>query len=477
MNIKQSISRIFTIILLVLAWVGTANAAADSWEYGLHNKDFKFSGGSGTHSDPYIIGNAQDLADLAYLVTEKNDDVTGKYFKQTADITLNDFEVSDNINEENINAKEWTPIGEYGFWRDDDFQGFYDGGGHYISGLYFGEKAAERYYIGLFGSCEDAIISNLTLKNVYIDNLNSSVYSYIGALVGYSMGSTFNNVRVESCKILISPNKKQVDCGGFIGHAGHSQYFTDDFFNGNIIIKDNINNNFTCGGFVGNNGYKSVFTHCKTGKGRIFIHDTKSEDTGSWHTLFFVGGFVGENTQHETQIFGCVNQMDILVYKENEKYTFNSLWAFNFARNCSKISQSANFGNIITQGNVNGTIGFNELMVYNNEYDRYKEEIVDCVNYGVYLTSTKTVENGEGLNILPFNYKRDYYGSATNSGKLPTGSNDDANIVLRSICPREANATKYGNYASDGTELKLADIKAQADDIIQKNNDANGKRV
>lgn len=169
--------------------------------------------------------------------------------------------------------------------------------------------------------------------------------------------------------------------------------------------------------------------------------------------------------------------MDILVYKENEKYTFNSLWAFNFARNCSKISQSANFGNIITQGNVNGTIGFNELMVYNNEYDRYKEEIVDCVNYGVYLTSTKTVENGEGLNILPFNYKRDYYGSATNSGKLPTGSNDDANIVLRSICPREANATKYGNYASDGTELKLADIKAQADDIIQKNNDANGKRV
>lgn len=210
MNIKQSISRIFTIILLVLAWVGTANAAADSWEYGLHNKDFKFSGGSGTHSDPYIIGNAQDLADLAYLVTEKNDDVTGKYFKQTADITLNDFEVSDNIYEENINAKEWTPIGEYGFWRDDDFQGFYDGGGHYISGLYFGEKAAERYYIGLFGSCEDAIISNLTLKNVYIDNLNSSVYSYIGALVGYSMSSTFNNVRVESCKILISPNKSKL---------------------------------------------------------------------------------------------------------------------------------------------------------------------------------------------------------------------------------------------------------------------------
>ena len=127
MSIKLSLSRLFATMLLVLVCATTASA--DDWQYNKQGTTYKFSGGSGIPSDPYLISTAQDLADLAALVNVKRDYVSSKYFKQTKDITLTSLTV-ENGEVKNFDEKtcqEWTPIGMYGHIWDDDFQGVYDG--------------------------------------------------------------------------------------------------------------------------------------------------------------------------------------------------------------------------------------------------------------------------------------------------------------------------------------------------------------
>ncbi|MCL2477777.1 hypothetical protein [Candidatus Bathycorpusculum sp.] len=51
-----------------------------------------FDGGSGTASNPYRIANAQQLAYLAQQVNGGTD-YSGQYFRQTEDITLNEYNV------------------------------------------------------------------------------------------------------------------------------------------------------------------------------------------------------------------------------------------------------------------------------------------------------------------------------------------------------------------------------------------------
>ncbi len=192
------------VLTLSLILIGTlpilADSKAESWNYPSSNPKLSSFQGSGSASSPYLIQSAQDLANLAYIVTDANNDVTGKYFKMTRDIYLNDFTVdAEGKISANGDLKSWTPIGEYGIVWDDDFQGIFDGDGHTIYGLYINESSS-RPYIGLFGSTEDAIIKNLTIQNAYIHR-NTSNYEdcVIGTLVGSALNSTFTNVGVKGC--------------------------------------------------------------------------------------------------------------------------------------------------------------------------------------------------------------------------------------------------------------------------------------
>ena len=86
---------IMSLVLLFMAGGQSVCLAADSWSYPPSKPDGKFGGGSGSYYDPYLINNAQQLADLAYMVNH-GEYFKGKYFKLTTDITLNDN--SDNRN-------------------------------------------------------------------------------------------------------------------------------------------------------------------------------------------------------------------------------------------------------------------------------------------------------------------------------------------------------------------------------------------
>ena len=133
----MNLNRIISILCLLLffTWEGSVSHAADSWSYPTSKPDGRFGGGSGSYYDPYLINNAQQLADLAYMVNH-GEYFKGKYFKLTTDITLNDNVLNDDgTPNTSRTCQNWTPIGKFGVFSDDDFMGTFDGCGHTIRGF------------------------------------------------------------------------------------------------------------------------------------------------------------------------------------------------------------------------------------------------------------------------------------------------------------------------------------------------------
>ncbi|MCL1926905.1 MAG: hypothetical protein FWF95_07215, partial [Syntrophorhabdaceae bacterium] len=80
------------------------------------------STGSGTSLDPYKIGTAQQLKELADRVNS-GEEPSGQYYKLTNNIDLSEYGAGYN------GGKGWTPIGTTEYW----FDGTLDGTGKTIS--------------------------------------------------------------------------------------------------------------------------------------------------------------------------------------------------------------------------------------------------------------------------------------------------------------------------------------------------------
>ena len=61
---------IMCLVLLFMVGGPSVCLAADIWSYPTSKPDGRFGGGSGSYYDPYLINNAQQLADLAYMVNQ-----------------------------------------------------------------------------------------------------------------------------------------------------------------------------------------------------------------------------------------------------------------------------------------------------------------------------------------------------------------------------------------------------------------------
>ena len=122
--------------------------------------------GNGTAEIPYEIRNVNDLKLLAEKVNSGTD-YAGKYFKQTANIDLE-------------NEPNWTPIGgtvieHTSTWEISVFKGNYDGDGHKITNL---TTTEDSNHVGLFGKAEDATIQNCNVEG------KVKGYQYAGGIVG-----------------------------------------------------------------------------------------------------------------------------------------------------------------------------------------------------------------------------------------------------------------------------------------------------
>ena len=298
------------ILLVCLLLCVIINVQSASWSYpksavedptGTTDTELR----DGSKEKPYTISTAQELANFAYYV---NNHTTGaayknKYVELTADIILNDWVINEN-GSINTSAQEWVPIGEYGVFFNDSFEGIFDGNGYTISGVYVN---TEYSYNGLFGDLKHGSIKNLNVNDSYIVTGSKST----GGVVAYVHGTSFESDGVQLV----------VNCS----------------FQGTIEGKDS--NGEYVGGIVGRDESSSKITikNCST-EGRI------SDLKGS-----YIGGICAYGPAID--VVDCINRMDISGGKD---YSVGGISAkVHGVDNCINYGKIANS----TAKNIGGIVG------------------------------------------------------------------------------------------------------------------------
>ena len=143
----------------------------------------------GTAENPYLISSAEELKDLALLVSARNVEMTGlsaqsyrgKYFALSEDI---DIENADSV----------LPVGS----GSTPFSGNFSGRGHKIEGF---KINSTDEYTGLFGYLSYASVSDL-----YIENASVTGTGAAGIAAGRAVSSTLKNIVITASLLTASSN-------------------------------------------------------------------------------------------------------------------------------------------------------------------------------------------------------------------------------------------------------------------------------
>ena len=163
--------------------------------------------GKGTAENPYEIRNVNDLKLLAKKVNGGTD-YAGKYFKQTANIDLN-------------NEPNWIPIGTMLVEEGRPFQGTFDGDEHQITNLKISNGGQ---YAGLFGYTEGAVIKSCNVTG----EING--YNYTGGIVGYAN----DNTHILNCSFQGNVKGKGEGRGGIVGYMSGGGEVSGCFVTGTV---------------------------------------------------------------------------------------------------------------------------------------------------------------------------------------------------------------------------------------------------
>lgn len=185
--------------------------------------------GIGTEASPYEIDEASELLWFAETV---NGGSTTIHAVLTADIDMNPGYTfaEDGTYTTDGSAGElvtWTPIGN----SSNQFSGTFDGRGNFVSGLYTNDSAKE--YVGLFGSCNAATISNVGVTDNYF---RGSLY--VGGICGSGASEISNCYHTG---IVVG----ELIVGGIAGISG----IIEDCYNAGYVKGSNM-----VGGIAGSNG-------------------------------------------------------------------------------------------------------------------------------------------------------------------------------------------------------------------------------
>lgn len=289
--------------------------------------------GSGSADNPYLIATVNDLKEYCSSKTIKS------HGKLVADIVLNE-----NVLDENYQLNS----GDFELW--DKFavlDASFDGNNHSISGLYI--NLADRYNskFGLFKSIsENAIVSNLTIKDAYLgcEEYKNMSSRYAGGLSAESEGTIYN------CHFDGRIHSKLTDSGCYLG--GLCGYTYGGRIS-NCSVKGEIYGDTYGVGFVGYNSQDSlILDHC-TNYANLSAHG-------------YTAGFVGYSEKY-VKLNSCVNHGDI---KSSGNYTAGLVAS---CRNGGKLDSCYNHGSIEAEGNYAAGI---------LAYSDYKADFTSCANFG-----------------------------------------------------------------------------------------------
>ena len=230
--------------------------------------------GSGTEADAYQISNAADLTALQTQVNEKGFSYTGKWFRLTNNIDLNN--------------ELWTPIGVDSLHF---FGGSLDGGGKTISGL---KVETDRQWAGLFGSVRGTYGVPMTMRDLTLKNgsvkFTSSGTSCSGGLVAIVEGETALELRnVVAENLTVSGGD---DSGGLLGRGRVAM--TNCHNRGGSVTGE------YAGGLAGK-GHTTLLNH-------VFTGCTNSAKVVGERTA---GGMTGNETYNDGSYTSCANSGSI----------------------------------------------------------------------------------------------------------------------------------------------------------------------
>ena len=328
----MNLNRIISILYLLLFFTGEGELYA--WTYPTSKPSIPFTSGDGSYSNPYEIRNAQDLANLAYMVREGGEDYSGKHFVMTNDITLNENLVNADCTDRNTgNFQVWTPIGNNG--RDNIFKGNFNGNSHTISGLFIEDN---DYYNGLFGVVVKGTIRNLTIADSYMRASNPYSSNFYGFIAGQTSNATLLNCHVKNSCVTNTGNDSwnKVAIGGLVGNSMNYGVFRKCSFNGNFVLHSfHIKSLVNAGGILGNGSVTNLYS-CST-KGKFKV--TGSPAIG----VYGIGSDIGD-------AYGCVAGMDFDIQTHGEYYIgetkYHSLDVASFAYTSGRCTLCTTYGTI-----------------------------------------------------------------------------------------------------------------------------------
>ena len=248
-KLKKTLAFILTFAMLLSAVITAtavpATAATGVWDGTIADS---YAGGTGTEADPYLIETPQQLARMVGydVLTNYTADVingsTGKYYKLTADIYLNDVTASDWYTKSGLN--EWYT------GTASRFCGNFDGDGHTIRGLYFASNAA---YAALFPII-DSYAADRYFKNIRIADSYICGSSMAGAVAGRGYGGQSKTFYFQNCFVDNSVVLNVADvgatapwCGGFVGFSSIGTETRFNFENCGVLATDKNGNRLKYG--------------------------------------------------------------------------------------------------------------------------------------------------------------------------------------------------------------------------------------
>ena len=245
--------------------------------------------GSGTSNDPFQISTLSDLQCLSEYSSLWNG---GYYFIQTADIDASETSSWNS-------GAGFTPIGNDNI----RFNGYYNGQGHTINGLYINIEGSSTKYVGLFGYLETGLIENLGVKSGSVSSTTATLsHSFrTGSIVGYNNEGTIHNCYNTSSVFSSSAFSY---CGGIVGES-ESGTISNCYNTGDISASYRSN----CGGIVGDNS--GNISNCYN-TGNVFTYSPYAYPLKC-------GGVAGNNLNGS--ISSCYNTGNVSSSSDNGSYS------------------------------------------------------------------------------------------------------------------------------------------------------------
>lgn len=403
-----------------------------------------FFGGSGTEDDPYLISTIEEMALLSNLMEEEENynEYSHAYYELVADITLNEGVASQW--RDTPPQYSWKTIGIDHFTR---FEGYFNGNGHTISGIYINvdEPESAEHYFGLFGIVKDGIIENINIDNSYI--CLSGYTSGLGAVAGDVYDTTVSN-----CNVNAYIEFYDAECGGVAGE--NKGTVLDCTFSGEIRGLKEVSFS-EVGGIVGNN-FEGIVENC-VNSGSVYVKSEAMEG---------VGGIVGttrggkiSNCQNSGIISGadCIGGVIGTIRSSN-------IGAATLAGANSEcvVTNCNNIGKVVADGVAAGIVGKVWSEGGKSIY------ISDCTNSGIVEAKGMTAgvvgdvtSNGEGIYIERCSNRSDL--SAEKAGGVIGQVTGYTGAFSIKDCQNEGNIVATENYSGGvlGQYWTYFDVEAQ----------------